>query len=71
MGARSMRNAQMSEPMTIADYEEAFRDHRRLVREIDVIINGEAGAAPQASLCDLVGQIQHLADMARSHDIVF
>lgn len=48
-------------PLTVADYEEVLTDHRRLVREIDVIINGEDGAAKQASLCDLVGQIGHLA----------
>jgi hypothetical protein len=44
-------------PLTIADYEEAMADHRRLVRELDVLWNGEEGAAKQASLCDLVGQI--------------
>ncbi len=49
----------MSDELTVADYEEAFRDHRRLVREIDVIMNGDK-AAKQASLCDLVGQIKEL-----------
>ena len=48
------------EALTIADYEEVLADKRRLVREIDVIINGEDGAAKQASLCDLVGQIREL-----------
>ncbi len=43
-------------------YEECMEDHRRLVREIDVIINGETGAAKQASLCDLVGQIKELVE---------
>lgn len=32
----------------------------RLVREIDVILHGEDGAAPQAVLCDLVGPIKDL-----------
>lgn len=50
----------MSEALTIDDYEAAFADHRRLVRDIDVIMNGEAGAAKQASLCDLVPEIQNL-----------
>jgi len=36
-------------------YEEALADHRRLVRELDVILNGD-GAAPQASLVDIVSQ---------------
>lgn len=47
--------------LTIADYEEVLADHRRLVREIDVAINGE-GAAKQASLCDLVAQIKELVE---------
>lgn len=32
-------------------------DHKRLVRELDVALNGD-GAAPQASLCDIVGQVK-------------
>ena len=47
--------------LTIADYEEVLKDHRMVVREIDVIINGKS-AALQASLIDLVGQIQELKD---------
>ncbi len=43
--------------LTVADYQECFKDHQRLVRELDVIWNGEDGAAKQASLCDMVGQI--------------
>jgi hypothetical protein len=35
-----------------------MEDHKRLVRELDVLINGEAGAARQASLCDLVAQVR-------------
>lgn len=50
---------------SIADYELAFADHRRLVREIDIIMNG-AGAALQASLCDLVGDIKHLGKVRDS-----
>lgn len=49
-----------ADALTVADYEHAFQSHRNLVRMIDVIINGEAGAAKQASLCDLVGQIEEL-----------
>lgn len=51
----------MSEQLTIADYEEVLADHRRLVRRLDVALNGEAGAARQASLCDIVGQLEDLA----------
>lgn len=40
----------------LADYEEVLADHRRLVRELDVALNGE-GAAKQASLGDLVAQV--------------
>jgi hypothetical protein len=35
------------------------------VRELDVLLNGEAGAAKQASLCDLVAQV---ARMKRTTD---
>ena len=44
----------------IADYKEVLADHDRLVREIDVLINGDK-AAKQASLCDAVGQIRGMA----------
>ena len=49
-----------------ADYEEAMASHRALVRRLDVALNGEAGAAKQASLCDVVGQFEaYLRDRAR------
>lgn len=38
-------------------YEEAAADKRRLVRELDVLLNGD-GAAKQASLCDIVAQVR-------------
>lgn len=41
-----------------ADYEQVLADNNRLVRELDVLLNGESGAAKQASLCDLVCQIK-------------
>jgi len=37
---------------------EAGADHNRLVRELDVLLNGEDGAAPQARLCDIVAQVR-------------
>ena len=40
----------------IAIYESVAEDSRRLTRELDVALNG-AGAAPQASLCDIVSQV--------------
>lgn len=46
----------------IKDYKDTIKDHQRLVREIDVIMNGR-GAAQQASLCDLVGQIKRSTDI--------
>lgn len=39
-------------------YEEVLADHNRLVRELDVLLNGEQGAAKQASLCDIVSQVR-------------
>jgi hypothetical protein len=44
--------------LRLGEYELAFADHKRLVRELDVALNGEAGAAKQASLCDIVAQIK-------------
>jgi hypothetical protein len=41
----------------LADYEECAASHSALVRQIDVMMNGEDGAAKQASLCDLIGQL--------------
>ena len=41
----------------VAAHEEVHEDHKRLVRELDVALNGEEGAAPQASLCDIVCQL--------------
>ena len=52
------------EDLTIEDYKNVSTDHDRLVREIDVILNGD-NAAKQASLCDLVGQIKQLKEAAR------
>jgi succinate dehydrogenase flavin-adding protein (antitoxin of CptAB toxin-antitoxin module) len=43
----------------VADYEEVQKCHDELVRELDVIINGE-NAAQQASLCDIVAQMRHI-----------
>jgi ABC-type glutathione transport system ATPase component len=45
------------EALTVQDYEEVLADKRRLTRELDVLLNGK-GAAPQASLCDIVAQVQ-------------
>ena len=50
---------------TIADYEATLADHRRLVRELDVALNGEENAAQQASLCDIVHQVKHEGIKAR------
>lgn len=44
----------------VNDYEEVLTDYRRLTRQIDVIINGEEGAAKQASLCDVVAQLRDI-----------
>lgn len=41
-----------------ADVQSILADHDRLVRELDVLLNGEDGAARQASLCDVVAQVR-------------
>jgi len=46
----------------IAEWNEVHRSHQALVRELDVLLNGNAGAAKQASLCDIVAQVR--ADLA-------
>ena len=51
-------------PLTIADYEEVLADKRRLVRELDVAMHGEDGAAKQASLCDLIEPARELRERA-------
>lgn len=43
--------------LTIEDYKASFEDHKRLVKELDIALNGEYGAAEQASLCDIVSQV--------------
>jgi hypothetical protein len=39
------------------DYEEVLSSYRDLVHELDELLNG-AGAAKQASLCDIVSQVR-------------
>lgn len=50
----------------VDDYEETLVDHRRLVRELDVALNGN-GAAKQASLCDIVAQVKRQAAAPEAH----
>lgn len=40
------------------DAEESATSRRDLVRRLDVLLNGEAEAAKQASLCDIVAQVE-------------
>src|SRR5437764_9515069 len=62
---------EMNQPKgaTAADYEEVLADHRRLVRELDVLLNGEAGASRQASLVDIVAQIAGERDAMRRDSV--
>lgn len=46
------------------DYAAVLADRDRLVRELDVLLNGE-NAAKQASLCDLVAQVKQMAAMSQ------
>jgi hypothetical protein len=57
------------EKKQVADYEEVLADHRRLVRELDVALNGEAGAAKQASLCDIVSQVRTIRVQPPESDV--
>ncbi len=44
--------------------DESYDQTQRLTRELDVAMHGEEGAAPQASLCDLVGPAKRLKQEA-------
>ena len=52
----------------IADYEEVNEDKKRLVRELDVLLNGD-GAAKQASLCDIVSQLRIMKCARATNDL--
>ncbi|MDX4955914.1 hypothetical protein [Delftia acidovorans] len=52
--------ASLAEP--VAGNWVAASDVDRLVRELDVALHGESDAAPQASLCDIVGLAKAAAD---------
>lgn len=47
----------------IDDHEEADASRRALIRDLDVALNGESGAAQQASLCDIVSQVKNCAQI--------
>ena len=53
------RQLRSDDALTIADYEEVLADHRRLVRDLDVLLNGE-NAARQASLVDIMAQFRRM-----------
>jgi hypothetical protein len=53
-----LQDAWLEARNTIRDYEASQADVDRLVRELDVLLNGIAGAAPQARLCDIVSQVR-------------
>jgi hypothetical protein len=43
---------------TVADYEEVLASQAALARELDVLLNGEQGAALRPKLCDIVAQVR-------------
>lgn len=47
-------------------YKEAQADTQRLVRDLDVLLNGKE-AAQQASLCDIVSQVQAMMRQGHQH----
>lgn len=50
--------------MQIRDYERVIENHHRLVRELDLLLNGAEGAAKQASLVDIIGQVRARREVA-------
>jgi hypothetical protein len=55
--AATPKSAATEAEPSAAEYEAVLADHRRLVRELDVLLNGDR-AAEQASLCDIVSQLK-------------
>jgi hypothetical protein len=53
-----LRDLFNTEVLANAENEMSRTDHKRLVRELDVALNGEDGAAKQAALCDIVAQVK-------------
>lgn len=44
----------------------AAEDVDRLVRELDVLLNGEDGAAPQSTLADIIAQLRKAAPLEKA-----
>ncbi len=55
---QTMRKAIEDALHQVDDFNEITANHKRLVRQLDVALNGNEGAAKQASLCDIVAQVQ-------------
>ena len=60
----SQQQTMGDDAQTIEDYRAWARDIDRLVRELDVALNGVEGAAKQASLCDIIAQVKHEAALS-------
>lgn len=53
----------------VKDYEECYIGSKRLVRELDIAMHGDENAAPQASLCDLIGPAEDLRRRAEAAEL--
>lgn len=51
---QSLAAGSVLDEQEIESLKEVLEDKRRLTRELDIALNGEEGAAEQASLCDLI-----------------
>jgi hypothetical protein len=54
---RHARNKISELEQELNDYKEVLADKHRLIRELDVLLNG-SGAAQQASLIDIISQVR-------------
>ncbi|WP_276483576.1 hypothetical protein [Paraflavitalea pollutisoli] len=54
--------------VTLKDYEQVIKEHNRLVRELDVLLNG-SNAAKQASLVDIVDQVRAGKNVGQALDL--
>jgi hypothetical protein len=53
----------------VQDLTDVLGDMRKLVRQLDVAMSGEEGAAKQASLCDLIEQGREMRRLLSGFDV--
>jgi hypothetical protein len=57
---KSYRDESMRLRVELKNHRVFIKEQQRLVKELDILINGVEGAADQASLCDIVAQVYRI-----------